>query len=63
VKRLVLLSAFVLFAAGGSAQQDTLKYSIRLKGNFLNLILFHHINKFVICDLAGMILKHIGKKT
>ena len=33
MKRLLLLSAFVLLAAGASAQQDTLKYRISLAIN------------------------------
>ena len=47
MKRLVLLSAFVLFAAGASAQQDTLKYRISLKDKAATTYSLEHPEAFL----------------
>ena len=47
MKRLVLLSAFVLFAAGASAQQDTLKYRISLKDKATTTYSLEHPEAFL----------------
>ena len=47
MKRLLLLSAFVLLAAGASAQQDTLKYRISLKDKAATTYSLEHPEAFL----------------